>query len=437
MYLRFDRSHTGNGGESVFRASIVIVFGNERNALIACEGQICQGNGSVCSCRHINFIGSEFFLYRVNFSIVKDVKIVKLANTVTGKTDGKRFGIADYFHTLNRTACICPYVIFSALRIQNDTNFYVFALCVRQNNLSVHRAKRIAIQNRSANRTGFSENSSRKNAFLAIHFCGHHNAGGGVFDRVGKIGIRRHGNVTVLGIFLSHLDRTAVAAETVQRVFLIEYLNEIALIFSFFICGKRFAHNGNLRQSAFFFIRGCKSENDEMVAIALDTGDMYKLTLFVSLFENDVSSAVRALDLIARCKEIRRPIGKGHGFVQSNGNDGISFAEEIHLLLIVKAVRTRVKGHDVIRADVTRGNRRGSHLFIGMELCTDGKICINGIPAAGIPGRNESADDGRFRIVCAAAYTVMGIHIHNLSPFLSTSDQISIMIGKIIGLRLV
>ena len=152
-----------------------------------------------------------------------------------------------------------------------------------------------------------------------------------------------------------------------------------------------------------------------MVACALETGDMYVFAFLVSLFVNGVFSAVRADDLVACCEEFFRPSGDFRFYVDRDGNNGVSFAEEIDFLLVLirQAVSLCVEGHDVVRADIASGELCDRYFFIGMELYAFREVCVNGIPAAGVPRRDESADDRGFGIIRAAADAVMRIHGHN------------------------
>ena len=204
-----------------------------------------------------------------------------------------------------------------------------------------------------------------------------------------------------------------MSAEAFQSIFAVEHFNEIALVISFFICGECFSGGGKRCECFLFFVGSCDCENDEVVAITCDAGNVYEFAFFVRFFVNNVGSAVRAFDLIAGSKEICCPVGSRHGCVDGNCNNSVSFAEEIDFLLVVEAVCLRVERHNVICTDVTGRNLCCGYGFIGMELGTHAKVCVYGVPAAGIPGRDESADDGRFGIVCAATDAVMRIRVHN------------------------
>ena len=205
-----------------------------------------------------------------------------------------------------------------------------------------------------------------------------------------------------------------MTAKAFQRVLAVEYLDEITLVFSFFICGERFSGCGKGCEDLLFFIGGCDGKNDEVIAFALNAGNVHVSAFFKSLFINGVGSAVGALDLVSGSDEIRRPLRHLHGCIERDRDNGVSFTEEVNLLLVIEAVRLGVKSHDVVRADVTGGDCRSGHGFIGMELGADVEIGVHGVPAAGIPGGDESADDGGFGVVCAAADAVVRIQIHNI-----------------------
>ena len=136
---------------------------------------------------------------------------------------------------------------------------------------------------------------------------------------------------------------------------------------------------------------------------------MYLLSCRKPLFKQKIDAPVRSGDALPRrgkCfRERRRRTKKP--FVKPYRDDRVPLTEEIDLLLVVKALRKGIERHDIIRADIAFRHGRRRHILIGMKLCAHREIRIHGIPAARIPRRDESADDGCFGIKRAVAFSVM------------------------------
>ena len=145
---------------------------------------------------------------------------------------------------------------------------------------------------------------------------------------------------------------------------------------------------------------------------------MYLLSRRKPFFKQKIGAPVRTGDALScrgifrrkRRQSVQKPLIKRYR------DDRIPLAEEIDLLFVVEALRTGIERHDIIRAGIAFRHGRRRHLLIGMELCTHRKIRIYGIPAARIPRRNESADNGSLGIKRAVAFSVMLFSHHFDSP---------------------